>query len=190
MKFQRLDIPEVIKIIPTKFSDSRGFFMETFRSSNFQDETGVETFFLQDNQSSSFHAGTVRGLHFQSPPMGQGKLVRCTRGALLDVAVDVRAGSPTYGQHVKVELSQENGVQLWIPEGFLHGFVTLKDQTDISYKCTNYYSSEHDGAVFWNDPDLKIDWGVSEKEAFVSDKDKSAQSFANFKSPFTMVGVH
>jgi len=159
MKYEHFEISGLIKLSPTKFSDNRGFFMETFREDVFAEHAGENVKFIQDNHSTSFNKGTVRGLHFQSPPFGQGKLVKCTRGKLIDVAVDARAGSPTYGQHVAVELSEENGCQLWIPVGFLHGFVTLTDNTDINYKCTNYYSSAHDGSVLWNDPNLAIDWG-------------------------------
>jgi dTDP-4-dehydrorhamnose 3,5-epimerase len=184
MKFEALNVSGLYTITPRRFGDDRGFFMETFRRDVFASETGADVEFVQDNHSTSVLKGTVRGLHFQTPPRAQGKLVRCTRGALIDVAVDARKGSPTYGEHVKVELSADNGIQLWIPAGFLHGFVTLTDETDINYKCTDYYSKENDGSVLWNDEDLGIDWGIGIKRAVVSDKDRSAMTFADFQSPF------
>jgi len=140
---------------------------------------------VQENHSLSQHAYTVRGLHFQRPPFAQGKLVRCSRGSIIDVAVDVRVGSSTYGKHVKAELSAENNAQLWVPEGFLHGFVTLEKDTEVQYKCTNYYSPECDGTILWNDPILAIDWTVRSYQACLSDKDKAAQGFSSFQSPFT-----
>ena len=166
------------------FSDDRGYFMETFQSRLFSEATGCETPFVQDNQSFSKHKGTVRGLHYQSPPYAQGKLVRCSQGSILDVAVDVRKGSKTYGQHVKAILSAENMGQLWVPVGFLHGFVTLEANTIVCYKCTNYYSPIHDGNVSWSDTVLNIDWGLASDEAHLSPKDAMAPSFDDFDSPF------
>lgn len=158
--------------------------METFKSSLFLEKTGCDATFVQDNQSLSVSAFTVRGLHFQHPPFAQGKLVRCTQGEIIDIAVDVRKGSSTFGQHVSVHLTSENKEQLWLPEGFLHGFVTLVENTIVQYKCTNYYSAECDGNVRWNDETLDIDWGIDAKNAVLSDKDKLAPSFENFESPF------
>ena len=126
----------------------------------------------------------VRGLHYQAPPFEQGKLVRCTRGKVVDIAVDVRPQSPTYGQHVKAVLSSENGHQIWIPPGFLHGFCTLENECEVAYKVTNYYSGECDGNVLWNDPALSIDWGINEKTAILSDKDKVAPTLDVWVNPF------
>ncbi|MDG1127000.1 MAG: dTDP-4-dehydrorhamnose 3,5-epimerase [Hellea sp.] len=184
MNFKKLDLNEVILFEPTKFSDDRGFFMETFRANVFNEVVGSETVFVQENHSLSAQRGTVRGLHFQSPPHGQGKLVRCTRGSIVDVAVDVRKGSPTFGQHVRVELNAFNAQQLWVPVGFLHGFATLEPDTEVLYKVTDYYAAECDGSVLWNDPGLNIDWGVTESKAVLSKKDAVAPSFNSFQSPF------
>lgn len=171
MIFLRLRIPEVVHIIPKKFGDNRGYFMETFKESLFQEHVGPIRF-VQDNQSFSAEVGTVRGLHFQLLPKAQGKLVSCTAGRLLDVAVDIRQGSPTYGQYVSAELTAENGEQLWVPAGFAHGFCTLVPDTIISYKVTDYYSPEHDRGLLWNDPAIGIDWPVSGDTAILSDKDR------------------
>lgn len=184
MRFEPLEIPEVIKIIPRTHADDRGEFFETFREDMFNKVVGRSVKFVQDNQSLSVHTNTVRGLHYQSPPFAQGKLVRCMQGEIIDIAVDVRKDSQTYGHSVSVRLSVENKTQLWIPEGFLHGFSTLQPHTIVQYKCTNYYSPECDGNVFWNDPDLNLDWGIDNAASFVSDKDKKAPTFAEFMSPF------
>jgi len=141
--------------------------------------------FVQDNHSLSAKVGTVRGLHFQTAPHAQDKLVRCGRGALRDVAVDIRHGSPTFGQSVAVELSAENGRQLLVPKGFLHGFVTLEPDTEIVYKCTDYYAPDCDAGVRWNDPALGIDWGISEDDAVLSDKDTTAPLLADLPTYFT-----
>jgi len=140
---------------------------------------------VQDNHSLSAKVGTVRGLHFQTAPHAQDKLVRCGRGALRDVAVDIRHGSPTFGQSVAVELSAENGRQLLVPKGFLHGFVTLEPDTEIVYKCTDYYAPDCDAGVRWNDPALGIDWGISEDDAVLSDKDTTAPLLADLPTYFT-----
>jgi len=184
MQFTPLDIDGVYLIEPQRFSDDRGFFSETFRQSRFREATGISAEFIQDNFSFSKLRGTVRGLHYQSPPFAQGKLVRCTRGEVMDVAVDVRKGSETYGQSVQAKLSAENGRQIWVPEGFLHGFATLTDNCEVVYKVTNYYSGAHDGNVRWNDPELDIDWGISNDEAVLSDKDKIAPLFTEWVTPF------
>ncbi len=149
-------------------------------------EAGLDVDFVQDNHSLSEHAGTIRGLHFQAPPHAQAKLVRCGRGALFDVAVDVRRGSPTYGHWVGVELSFENGRQLFVPEGFLHGFMTRAPMTEIIYKCSDYYAPDCDGAVRFDDPDIGIDWGVDRADVILSDKDARAQNLSGFQSPFTI----
>ena len=184
MKYKKLEIDGPVLFSPQTFSDDRGSFMETFKASIFNEAFGKIVDFVQDNQSLSIKKGTVRGLHFQSPPRAQGKLVRCVAGAILDVAVDVRKGSDTFGQHVKADLTSFNNQQLWVPEGFLHGFVTLEPNTVVAYKCTDYYSKEHDGNVRWDDPNLEIDWDISKSNAILSDKDINAPLFEDFDSPF------
>ncbi len=171
---------------PKRFNDTRGWFAVTWGDAAFKDQTGVETSFVQDNMSRSGKAGTVRGLHYQRDPFAQGKLVRCGRGALYDVAVDIRAGSPTYGQHFGVELSFENGKQLWVPEGFAHGFVTLQPDTEIVYKCTNYYNGPADGGVRWDS--CGIDWPL-QGDPILSDKDTTAPALADFETPFEWNGA-
>lgn len=184
MEFHPTKIPNVY-LISTRFSlDKRGFFSETFIASQFSKETGVDLEFVQDNFSYSKHKGTVRGLHYQAPPFAQGKLVRCSRGEVIDVAVDARPGSPTFGEHISAVLSAKNGLQIWVPAGFLHGFATLTDDCEVAYKVTNYYSKEFDGNVLWNDPALDIDWGISEKDAILSEKDKTAPRFKDWINPF------
>lgn len=157
--------------------------METFQLEQFQASTGVQAHFVQVNQSLSLKRNTIRGLHFQGPPKSQGKLVRCVQGRILDVAVDIRQGSPTYGRAVCVELSANNDHQLWIPGGFLHGFRTLEDHTIVSYQCTEFYCPNSEGAVLWNDPDISIDWGI-EHPASISERDLAASRFSEFVSPF------
>ena len=177
---------EAVKIIePPRFGDSRGWFSETWNARALA-EAGLAPGFVQDNQSYSAAKGTIRGLHYQAPPFAQGKLVRVLSGAILDVAVDVRRGSPSFGAWVAEELSAANGRQLWVPEGFLHGFVTLEPDTMVFYKVTAHYDRASDGAVRFDDPDIGIDWGLDAGAATVSDKDAAAQSFAEFDSPFTM----
>jgi dTDP-4-dehydrorhamnose 3,5-epimerase len=173
MEFSAFPIAGPLLIKPRRFSDTRGFFSETFRQDLFEKQV-PGTAFLQDNHSLSAQTGTIRGLHFQRLPRGQGKLVRVTRGRILDVAVDARSKSATFGQHVAVELSADNGQQLWVPVGFLHGFCTLEPDTEVIYKVTDYYSAEHDAGVLWNDPDLGIAWPVSPSAAALSDKDRNA----------------
>ena len=183
MEVVELAIPEVKLISVRRFADDRGYFSETFNAGSFE-SAGVDCGFVQDNQSYSRYAGTVRGLHYQSPPHAQDKLVRVTRGRILDVAVDVRVGSPSYGRWVAAELSDETGDQLFIPKGFLHGFVTREDDTVVQYKVSAYYSPECDGAVLWSDPDLAIDWEVERDLAVLSEKDTKAPRWAEFQSPF------
>ena len=174
-------LPDVLVLEPTVFADARGCFFESFNARRFAEHCGVTDAFVQDNHSLSARAGTIRGLHFQAPPHAQGKLVRCGRGRLRDVAVDVQRGSPTYGQWVAEELSFENGRQLWIPAGFLHGFLTLEDDTEIVYKCTDHYAPDCDGAVRWDS--AGIDWGWAGAPV-LSDKDAAAQALTDFQSPF------
>ena len=180
---EALQIADVKLITPARFGDERGYFCETYNAARFQ-AAGIDAEFVQDNHSLSAKAGTLRGLHFQAPPFAQAKLVRVVRGAILDVAVDVRKASPTYGQWVKAELSAENGAQLFVPHGFLHGFVTLVPDTEVVYKVDAYYSRECDGAVKWNDAALGIDWGVDPASITLSAKDAAAQEFSSFQSPF------
>ncbi len=174
-----IDGPLMIR--PRQFGDDRGRFSETWRSSHFEAALGRSVEFVQDNESVSGE-GVLRGLHFQVPDRAQGKLVRVVRGSALDVAVDLRADSPTYGQHQMVLLTGENRWQFWVPEGFAHGFVTLEPDTVFCYKCTEVYSPEHERSLRWDDPDLGIDWGV--EHPLLSPKDAAAGLFADFDSPF------
>lgn len=183
MLFERLNVPDVVLVTPKKFGDHRGYFMETFREDLFKEHAGAVRF-VQDNRSFSAEAGTVRGLHFQLAPRAQGKLVSCAAGALLDVAVDIRQGSPTYGQHVAAELTAENGKQLWVPAGFAHGFCTLLPDTIISYKVSDYYSPEHDRGLIWNDPDIGIDWPVTSGNVVLSDKDRHQPALMDLPCSF------
>jgi len=178
-----MTIDDVILITPKKFGDPRGYFIETFRADIFESAIGLFTF-VQDNRSYSAEAGTVRGLHFQIHPHAQGKLVSCSSGAILDVAVDIRAGSPTYGKFVAVELSAENALQLWLPPGFAHGFCTLVANTVVTYKVTDYYSAEHDRGLLWNDPALGIEWPVAADKAILSEKDRRQPTLAELPSSF------
>jgi dTDP-4-dehydrorhamnose 3,5-epimerase len=177
----------VIVLTPARFGDHRGFFSESYNQKKFA-EHGIEMTFVQDNHSLSDTIGTVRGLHFQAPPKAQDKLVRCGKGRLYDVAVDIRKGSPTYGQSFGIELSFENGKQLLVPAGFAHGFVTREAGTEIIYKCTDDYAPDTEGALFWNDPALGIDWGLPGGDAVLSGKDKIAPGLADLVSPFVYHG--
>jgi dTDP-4-dehydrorhamnose 3,5-epimerase len=170
-------------LTPRRFGDERGFFSESWNR-RLLAEHGMDYDFVQDNHSVSARINTVRGLHFQSPPHAQAKLVRCGKGRLFDVAVDIRKGSPTFGQWFGVELSFENGRQLMIPAGFLHGFATREPDTEIIYKCTDYYSPTSDGAVRYDDPGIGIDWGLT-GAAILSDKDAAAPRLADFATPFS-----
>ena len=163
-------IPGVLVLEPRSFGDSRGYFFESFSRREFVQKV-METEFVQDNESrSSF--GVIRGLHFQKPPFAQSKLVRVVEGAVLDVAVDIRRGSPTFGRHVAVELSGENHRQVFIPRGFAHGFSVLSESVVFQYKCDNFYAPDSEGALAWNDPDLGIDWRIPPEKAILSDKDR------------------
>lgn len=185
MQIEATALPGVVVVTPARHGDARGFFSEVWNQRAFAQAGLALPPFVQDNQSLSARAGTVRGLHYQAPPHAQGKLVRCGRGRLWDVAVDARLGSPTYGRSVGVELSAGNGRQLWIPAGFLHGFVTREDDTEILYKCTDHYDSGCDGAVAWDS--LGIDWGVA--DPVLSDKDRAAPAFGDWTSPFVWEGA-
>lgn len=181
MQISKTKIDGLLIFQPRVFSDDRGTFIESFSEKIVWEALGYEVHFVQDNQSIS-KKGVLRGLHFQNPPHAQGKLVRVTQGAVIDVAVDIRKSSPTYGQHVAIELSAENNTQFWIPPGFAHGFVALEENTAFVYKCTDYYFPDCEGALSWNDPDLNIDWGI--KPSMVSEKDEKGAEFRNFVSRF------
>ncbi len=168
---------------PRRFGDERGWFTEVWNRDTLRAH-GIDLDFVQDNHSMSAAPGTVRGLHYQSPPRAQDKLVRCGRGLVFDVAVDVRPGSATCGRWFGIELSPENGLQLLIPKGFLHGFVTRAPGSELLYKCTDTYAPDCDGAVRWDDADLGIDWGVDPASATLSDKDRRAPAFRDWQNPF------
>lgn len=174
-------IPELKIIQPKIFGDARGYFFESYNKKAW-DAAGLHAGFVQDNQSLSAK-NVIRGLHFQKPPFAQGKLVRAVTGSVLDVAVDIRKGSPTYGKHVAEVLSAEKNNMFWIPAGFAHGFVALEDHTIFAYKTTDYYNKESEGAIRWNDPDIGVEWNIS--EPIISDKDKVAPFFKDFESPFS-----
>ena len=186
MEITETALPGVLLLKPRRHGDTRGFFSESWNRETLAQQ-GITIDFVQDNHSLSAQPGTVRGLHFQSPPHAQAKLVRCGRGRLFDVAVDIRKGSPTFGQWVGYELSFENGLQLLVPTGFLHGFATREPDTEIIYKCSDYYAPECDGAVHFDDPDIGIDWGL-EGAPVLSEKDAIAPRMAAFDSPFTWEG--
>lgn len=187
MLIEQTALAGVLILTPRRFADDRGFFSEVWNRETLR-RHGIDMDFVQDNHSLSRPAGTVRGLHYQSPPHAQDKLVRCGAGVVFDVAVDVRLGSPTYGKWVGVELSAENGRQLLIPKGFLHGFVTRVPNSELLYKCSDVYDPGCDGAVRFDDPDLAIDWGIDPATTILSDKDRQAQRFAGFVSPFVYGG--
>ena len=176
----------VILIEPKRFGDHRGFFAETYSCRTYA-SLGVNVAFVQDNHSLSAAVGTVRGLHFQAPPHAQAKLVRCGRGAIFDVAVDIRLGSPTYGKWAGFTLSAENGAQLYVPAGFAHGFVTLEADSEIVYKCSDYYAPEAEGALRWDDPAIGIEWPII-GDAILSEKDANAPLLADLCSPFEFEG--
>jgi len=176
MKIERLSIADVLLITPPRFGDDRGYFSETYSAPRLA-EAGIEAPFVQDNQSFSRARFTIRGLHCQVAPRIQGKLVRVLRGAIWDVAVDARAGSPTYGQHAAAILSAENGSQLWVPPGFLHGFCTIEPDSEIAYKVTDLYDREAERGVIWTDPTLALPWPAAEAGATLSDKDRALPSW-------------
>lgn len=180
MEIIKTSIPDVLIIKPQVFEDSRGYFFESYNKEKFL-QHGLNQNFVQDNESKSVK-NVVRGLHFQAPPFAQGKLVRVMKGAVLDVAVDIRKKSPTYGQWTSVVLTEENKWMYWVPPGFAHGFATLQDETVFFYKCTNVYNKESEGSIRWNDPDLNIDWQL--ENPVLSEKDQSSPFFRDFVSPF------
>lgn len=177
MEVIKTDIEGVVIIEPRIFKDERGYFYESFSQREFEEKV-CRTTFVQDNQSKSAY-GVVRGLHFQKSTCSQSKLVRCIKGAVLDVAVDIRKGSPTFGKHVAVELSEENHRQLFIPRGFAHGFAVLTPEAVFQYKCDNYYNKESEGAIAWNDPQLAIDWRIPADKVLLSEKDRNSRSIAD-----------
>ncbi|MGN0033174.1 MAG: dTDP-4-dehydrorhamnose 3,5-epimerase [Candidatus Limimorpha sp.] len=182
MEAIKTHIEGVIIIEPKVFKDDRGYFFEAFSQREFEEKV-CKTTFVQDNQSKSCF-GVVRGLHFQRPPFAQAKLLSCTVGSVLDIAVDIRYGSPTYGQYVAVELNEENNRRLFIPKGFAHGFSVLSDVAVFQYKCDNYYAPQCEDALQWDDPDLAIDWRIPLNDAILSEKDKRHGLFKDFVSPF------
>ena len=185
MEFRSFEIDGPVEIVPKKIEDERGYFAEIFRLNTFAEHVpGVE--FVQDNQSLSLKAGTIRGIHFQSNPMAQGKLVRCLAGRLLDVAVDLRHDSPTYGRWLSVTLSPEDNNQLWVPEGFGHAFCSLEPNSIISYRVTNYYSRDHDKGVAWDDPDIGVQWPDIADSDTLSAKDRTQPKLADLPSYFSM----
>lgn len=182
MIFTKTEIPEVVIIEPKVFGDQRGYFFESFNQKEFEEHIG-QIHFVQDNESKSTF-GALRGLHFQKPPFAQAKLVRCIQGKVLDVVVDVRKDSPSYGKHITVELSEENKKQLFIPRGFAHGFVTLSKEAIFAYKVDNWYAPEYDSGIIWNDTTLNIDWKINSEEAILSPKDQQLSILKELETPF------
>ena len=180
MEIIKIAISGILIIKPKVFEDPRGYFYESYNAAIFQ-QHGVDVNFVQDNQSLS-QKGVLRGLHFQNPPHAQGKLVRVINGSVLDVVVDIRKNSHTYGQHFDIELNEKNKIQLWIPTGFAHGFLTLEDNTIFSYKCTNYYNKQSEDCILWNDTDIGINWNIP--DPLLSEKDKLGKPFKKFESLF------
>ena len=180
MELIKTSIDGLLIIKPDVFKDDRGYFYESYNKERFA-KAGLMMDFVQDNESKS-DKGVLRGLHFQKPPYAQGKLVRVIKGSVMDVAVDLRKDSPTYGKWESVVLTEENKLQFWIPEGFAHGFVALEDNTIFNYKCTNVYNKESEGSILWNDPDININWNID--NPILSEKDKISPLFKNFESPF------
>jgi len=180
MEIIKTEIEDLLIIKPKVFEDSRGYFYESFNKEAFL-AAGIDVEFVQDNQSLS-SKGVLRGLHFQNPPFEQGKLIRVISGSVIDVAVDIRKNSPTYGKWVAVELSAENKLMFWLPPGFAHGFATLEDNTTFFYKCTGLYNADSEGSILWNDPDLNIDWKLS--DPILSEKDKLCPRFRELESQF------
>lgn len=184
MEVIRTEIEGALIIEPRIFGDSRGYFYESFNAKEFAEKTGLSIDFVQDNESMS-HYGVLRGLHFQCPPFAQSKLVRVVKGRVLDVAVDIRKGSPTYGKYVSVELSEDNHRQFFLSRGLAHGFSVLSDQAVFQYKCDNFYAPQSEGAIAWNDPDIGIDWKVPHDKVELSQKDTSHPLLRDIQSPFT-----
>lgn len=184
MRIEALAIPDVKVLVPNKLGDHRGFFSEVYNEKVLE-AAGIRTRFVQDNHSLSAEAGTVRGLHFQTPPFAQAKLVRVARGAVFDVAVDLRHGSPSYGRHVSVALSAQAWNQVLVPVGFAHGFITLEPDTEVLYKVSDYYAAECDKGLLWNDPALGIEWPIAEQDAILSGKDRAQPRLADLPACFS-----
>ena len=184
MKIETTALSDVLILMPVRFGDARGWFSETFSADRMRD-AGLTMPWVQDNHSMSAKPGTLRGLHYQAPPHAQDKLVRCSRGAIFDVAVDARLGSPTFGKWVGVDLTPDNGWQLLVPKGFLHGFVTRLPDSEVQYKCSDFYAPDCDGGISWCDPDIAVDWGFVDETA-LSAKDRVASAFRDFTSPFSV----
>ena len=187
MEVIKTAIEGLVIIEPRIFADARGYFFESFSAREFEEKV-VKTEFCQDNESKSSY-GVLRGLHFQKPPYAQSKLVRCVKGAVLDVAVDIRKGSPTYGQYVAVELTEDNHRQFFIPRGFAHGFSVLSEEVVFQYKCDNFYAPQSEGALAWDDPDLNIDWKIPADKVILSAKDACHPRLKDFDSPFSINDV-
>lgn len=183
MQIIKTDIEGVLIVEPTVFGDARGYFFESFNERMFREQTGMDVHFVQDNESKSRY-GVVRGLHFQRPPYAQSKLVRVVKGEVLDVAVDIRRQSPTYGHYVAVRLTADSHRQFFIPKGFAHGFSVLSDEVVFQYKCDAFYEPSSEDAIAWDDPDLAIDWHVPADKVILSEKDRNHQNFKNFDTPF------
>ncbi len=183
MEVIKTPIEGVLIIEPRVFGDKRGYFFESFNACEFAEKTGLQITFVQDNESMS-HYGVLRGLHFQCPPYAQSKLVRVVKGKVLDVAVDIRKGSPTFGKHVAVELSEENHLQFFMAKGFAHGFSVLSEEAIFQYKCDAFYAPQSEGAIAWNDPDLAIDWNIPMNQVLLSEKDMHHPLLREFESPF------
>jgi len=181
VKIEKTNFKDLLIFQPNIFADERGYFFESFNESKFRVETGMNLTFVQDNQSMS-EKGVSKGIHFQVPPKSQAKLIQVVQGAVLDVVVDLRQNQPTFGQHFKIVLSSENKTQLFVPEGFAHGFCVLEDNTIFTYKCTNYYSKENDRSMLWNDPALGIDWEID--HPIISEKNQEARNFSEYQDVF------
>ncbi len=186
MEVIKTAIEDVLIIEPRVFGDARGYFFESFNAKEFAEKTGIQVVFVQDNESLS-HYGVLRGLHYQQPPFAQSKLVRVVKGSVLDVAVDIRKGSPTYGQHVAVELSAENHRQFYMPKGIAHGFSVLSDEVIFQYKCDDFYAPQSEGAIAWDDPDLAIDWQLPVDKIILSEKDRHHPYLRDIVSPFNYI---
>ena len=185
MEVIKTAIEGVLIVEPKVFGDARGYFFESFNAREFAEKTGLDIIFVQDNESMSSY-GVMRGLHFQAPPFTQSKLVRCVKGAVLDVAVDIRKGSPTYGQHVAVELTEDNHRQFFVPKGMAHGFAVLSEKAVFQYKCDNFYAPQADGGINILDDSLGIDWLIPTNKAILSDKDTKHKYLKDFDSPFSV----
>ena len=186
MEVIKTAIEDVLIIEPRVFGDARGYFFESFNAKEFAEKTGIQVVFVQDNESMS-HYGVLRGLHYQQPPFAQSKLVRVVKGSVLDVAVDIRKGSPTYGQYVAVELSAENHRQFYMPKGIAHGFSVLSDEVIFQYKCDDFYAPQSEGSIAWDDPDLAIDWQLPVDKIILSEKDRHHPYLRDIVSPFNYI---